>query len=47
MQLHVFFDHTVLELFASDCACAGPGLAGCDCATASKTALAVRPRTKS
>ena len=41
VQLHVFFDHTVVELFASDCVCSGPGLVGCDCTAASKTALAV------
>ena len=43
LQLHVFFDQTTIELFASDCTCAKGGLstAGCDCRNASKVALAV------
>jgi hypothetical protein len=43
LQLHVFFDHTTIELFASDCTCAKGGLsaAGCDCRNSSKMALAV------
>ena len=41
-----FLDHTVVELFASDCVCSGPpgSLVGCDCTAASKTAL-VRQRS--
>lgn len=42
LQLHVFLDRTVIELFASDCSCTAPkALASCECRNSSETALAV------
>ena len=50
LQLHVFFDYTAIEVFASDCTCSphmmaggllGNSLSTCECRNSSSIALAV------
>jgi hypothetical protein len=41
LQLHVFLDRTVIELFASDCSCTTRALTSCECRNSSTVAIAV------
>ena len=42
LQLHIFFDHTVIEMFASDCnKCAGGTLSICECRSSSKVCTGI------
>ena len=41
LQLHVWLDESVVEIFAADCVCSSADMSSCDCEGHSKTAVAV------